>query len=324
MEVSSSPVSPLPLSAKCDSSSQYRCNHYNQHYLNWSLWKTSLEDGHVTQKHGKVQRDTHSQKTIIIMLLLKFFPANLWNCKEYHKLSRQGRQEQTLWAISSGPCTTRHWGSADLTVKELQKSWVAVLNVETPPLTSKGSQGPLCLIQLRGACLLSRGSRVQLFAIVWTGARQTALSVGFSRQEYWSGFPRLHRGVLNAENHRSSSDGTWDWTPRPMSLNHMFRWGGFGHLLITRLFLRLSKLQSCLNSSLKNREGLPSITHLLLLLLLSRFSRVQLCATPQTAAHWAPPYLGLSRQEHWSGLPFPSPMHESEKWKWSRSVVSDS
>ena len=33
---------------------------------------------------------------------------------------------------------------------------------------------------------------------------------------------------------------------------------------------------------------------------------------------------GFSRQEHWSGLPFPSPMHESEKWKWSRSVVSDS
>ena len=27
----------------------------------------------------------------------------------------------------------------------------------------------------------------------------------------------------------------------------------------------------------------------------------------------APPSLGFSRQEHWSGLPFPSPMHESEK-----------
>ena len=62
----------------------------------------------------------------------------------------------------------------------------------------------------------------------------------------------------------------------------------------------------------------------LLLLLLSRFSRVRLCATPQTAAHQAPPSLGFSRQEHWSGLPFPPPMHESEKWKWSRSVVSDS
>ena len=62
----------------------------------------------------------------------------------------------------------------------------------------------------------------------------------------------------------------------------------------------------------------------MVLLLLSHFSRVRLCVTPQTAAHQAPPSLGFSRQEHWSGLPFPSPMHESEKWKWSHSVVSDS
>ena len=41
------------------------------------------------------------------------------------------------------------------------------------------------------------------------------------------------------------------------------------------------------------------------------------------ATHQAPPSLGFSRQEHWSGLPFPSPMHASEKWKWSCSVVSD-
>ena len=46
---------------------------------------------------------------------------------------------------------------------------------------------------------------------------------------------------------------------------------------------------------------------------LSRFSRVPLCATPEMAAHQASPSLGFSRQEHWSGLPFPSPMHESEK-----------
>ena len=109
----------------------------------------------------------------------------------------------------------------------------------------------------------------------------------------------------------------------------------------------------------------------LLLLLLSRFSRVQLCVTPETAAtrlprpwdspgkntgvgchflpqcmkvksesevtqscltlcnpmdgsHQAPPSLRFSRQEHWSELPFPSPMHESEKWNWSCSVMSDS
>ena len=59
---------------------------------------------------------------------------------------------------------------------------------------------------------------------------------------------------------------------------------------------------------------------LLLLLLLSRFSRVRLCATPQTAAHQAPPSLGFSRQEHWSGLPFPSPMHERK----SESEVTQS
>ena len=53
--------------------------------------------------------------------------------------------------------------------------------------------------------------------------------------------------------------------------------------------------------------------NVLLLLLLSHFSRVRLCATPQTAAHQAPPSLGFSRQERWSGLPFPSSLRESEK-----------
>ena len=48
---------------------------------------------------------------------------------------------------------------------------------------------------------------------------------------------------------------------------------------------------------------------MLLLLLLSRFSRVQLCVTPETAAQQAPPSLGFSRQEHWSEVPFPSPPH---------------
>ena len=37
------------------------------------------------------------------------------------------------------------------------------------------------------------------------------------------------------------------------------------------------------------------------------FSHVQLWATPWTAAHQAPPSMGFSRQEYWSGLPLPSP-----------------
>ena len=36
-------------------------------------------------------------------------------------------------------------------------------------------------------------------------------------------------------------------------------------------------------------------------------SRVRLLATPWTAAHQAPPPMGFSRQEYWSGVPLPSP-----------------
>ena len=53
----------------------------------------------------------------------------------------------------------------------------------------------------------------------------------------------------------------------------------------------------------------------------------QSCPTLCDAIDGSPPgprSLGFSRQEYWSGLPFPSPMHESEKGKGSRSVMSDS
>ena len=53
------------------------------------------------------------------------------------------------------------------------------------------------------------------------------------------------------------------------------------------------------------KEIVNQVQEALLLLLLSRFSRVRLCVTLLS--------LGFSRQEHWSGLPLPSPMHESEK-----------
>ena len=39
------------------------------------------------------------------------------------------------------------------------------------------------------ACVLSRFSRVRLFVTPWTVARQAPLSMGFSRQECWSGLP---------------------------------------------------------------------------------------------------------------------------------------
>ena len=64
----------------------------------------------------------------------------------------------------------------------------------------------------------------------------------------------------------------------------------------------------------------------MLLLLLWRFSRIQLCVTPQTAAHQAPPSLGFSRQECWSGLPLLSPIkpYESHKLVLKDSYVMES
>ena len=78
----------------------------------------------------------------------------------------------------------------------------------------------------------------------------------------------------------------------------------------------LKHLSSHLLCARPHTEGRLTLNPLLLparlLLLLSHFRRVRLCATPQMAAHQAPLSLGFSRQEHWSGLPFPSPVRESE------------
>ena len=60
-------------------------------------------------------------------------------------------------------------------------------------------------------------------------------------------------------------------------------------------------------SHAENTGALIVLSLPLLLLLLSHFSRVRLCVTLWTAAHQTPLSKGFSRQEYWSGLPFPSP-----------------
>ena len=54
-------------------------------------------------------------------------------------------------------------------------------------------------------------------------------------------------------------------------------------------------------------------------------SHVRLLATPWTAAYQAPPSMGFSKQEYWSGVPLPSPkliLNSSQdvrkKWQWSQ------
>ena len=46
-------------------------------------------------------------------------------------------------------------------------------------------------------------------------------------------------------------------------------------------------------------------------------SRARLLATPWTAAHQAPPSMGFSRQEYWSGVPLPSPREFLGQCKYS-------
>ena len=65
------------------------------------------------------------------------------------------------------------------------------------------------------------------------------------------------------------------------------------------------KLEPIIQSEVSQKE--KHQYSMLLLLLLSRFSRVRLFATPWTVAYQAPPSMGFSWQEYWSGLPFPSP-----------------
>ena len=57
-------------------------------------------------------------------------------------------------------------------------------------------------------------------------------------------------------------------------------------------------------------------------------SRAQLLATPWTAAYQAPPSMGFSRQEYWSGVPLPSPKEIISKVKrqpseWEKKIANE-
>ena len=62
-----------------------------------------------------------------------------------------------------------------------------------------------------------------------------------------------------------------------------------------------------LNTANHNLHKIHCVQSPLLSLKVKSLSRVRLLATPWTVAHQAPPSTGFSRQQYWSGLPFPSP-----------------
>ena len=113
---------------------------------------------------------------------------------------------------------------------------------------------------------------------------------------------------------------SWSWTGRPGVLRFMGS-QRVGHDWVTELNWQKDALEVDLASDLRNKHSYICYHAS------AAAELLQSCPTlcdPIDGSPPGSPIPGFSRQEHWSGLPFPSPIHESEKWKWSRSVVSDS
>ena len=129
-------------------------------------------------------------------------------------------------------------------------------------------------------------SRARLFTTPQTAAYQAPPSMGFSRQEYWSGVPLPSQMSAAAAKSLQSCptlcdpiDGSPPGSPVPGILQAR----------------TLEWVAISFSNAWKWKVKVKSLSH------------VRLLATPRTAAYQAPPSMGFSRQEYWSGMPLPSP-----------------
>ena len=134
--------------------------------------------------------------------------------------------------------------------------------------------------QIMNVCVLSHLGRVRLYAMLWTVARQAPLSMGLSRQEYWSGLP--------CPSPRDLSDPGI----KPSSLISPALAGKEGFFLpLTWETLVCITSKPCYSVGGGGLVAKSCLTFV----------------TPWTVACQAPLSMGFSRQEHWSGLLFASP-----------------
>ena len=117
------------------------------------------------------------------------------------------------WGLGIGIYDSPLWGSVSvgchvvLVVMQGGSAWTVIC---TPLLSNNLSSNKFYIIHISCfmlnlvslptnscMCVPSCFSHVWLFAILWTVACQAPLSTGFSRQEYWSGLPRLPPGDLS-------------------------------------------------------------------------------------------------------------------------------
>ena len=173
--------------------------------------------------------------------------------------------------------------------------------------------------------------------------------MGFSRQEYESGQPFLSPGdlpdsgikpespALQADSLPSKPPGKPKNTGvgslslvQEIFLTQGSNWG----LLHCRWILYQLSYQGSLSINLLTFSSLPLTPSLLISDALwfekkkkcvqpipqRRLSRVRLFATPWTVAYQAPLSMGFSKQQYWSGLPFPSPVSNSHLLKISQNT----
>ena len=131
-------------------------------------------------------------------------------------------------------------------------------------------------------CKLCYFSHVQLFETAWTAAHQAPLSVGFSRQEYWSGCHRLLR-LTRYLSYCLVTQSCWTLcSPADCSLP------GSPVLGISQaIILEWVAISFC--NAWQWKVKVKSLI------------RVQLLVTSWTVAQQAPPSMRFSRQEYWSG-----------------------
>ena len=177
--------------------------------------------------------------------------------------------------------------------------------------------------------LLSHFSCVWLCATLWTVACQAPLSMGFSRQEYWSGlrFPSpgdlpepgikpgspasqvdslllSHEGSLpNPAAAAAAAKSLQSYPTLCDPIDGSPPGSPVPEILQART---LEWVAISFSNAWKWKNKVKSLSH------------VQLLATLWTAPHQAPPSMGFSRQEYWSGVPSPSP---PKSWAKHKSLI---
>ena len=162
---------------------------------------------------------------------------------------------------------------------------------------------------------------IQLFVTLWTVAHQAPLSLEFSWQKYWSVLPFPCPGDLPDTAIKPTSPES------PTLAGRFFTTSPPVEALWFSLSAAAKPLQSCSTlcdpiDSSPSVSAVPGILQARVLEWVAiSFSNawkwkvkgkllchVRLLATPWTAVYQAPPSMGFSRQEYWSGVPLPSPL----------------